>query len=194
MNRPQRDAYQTWLWGEALLLALLAAALTLFVVYPNLREPYDLTQVRLVVDTVVMLAALVVAVLAAVRVSVEGRWSDVLLCSGFALTSATVLAFSIAPLLDGRGLIERDEGWAGSGGKIAAAVLIAVAPFVGRRTNAARRALTISLVICVVTITGLYLGCMAIHESLPQLTAGATHEQPLLRTATLAVSALLALA
>ena len=42
MNRPQRDAYQTWLWGEALLLALLAAALTLFLCYPTLREPYDL--------------------------------------------------------------------------------------------------------------------------------------------------------
>ena len=82
MNRPQRDAYQTWLWGEALLLALLAAALTLFLFYPTLRQPYDLAQVRLVLDTVVMLAALVVAVLAAVRVSVEGRWSDVLLCCG----------------------------------------------------------------------------------------------------------------
>ncbi len=194
MNRPQRDAYQTWLWGEALLLALLAAALTLFVVYPNLRQPYELTQVRLVLDTVVMLAALVVAVLAAVRVSVEGRWSDVLLCSGFALTSATVLAFSILPLLNGRGIIERDEGWAGAGSKIAAATLIALAPFIGRRTKAARRALTISLGVCFVTIAGLYLGCAAIHDRLPPLTAGVTHQQPLLRTATLAVSALLALA
>ncbi len=194
MNRPQRDAYQTWLWGEALLLALLAAALTLFVVYPNLRQPYDLTQVRLVLDTVVMLAALVVAVLAAVRVSVEGRWSDVLLCSGFALTSATVLAFSIAPLLNGRGIVERDEGWAGAGGKIVAAALIALAPFIGRRTKAARRALTVSLGVCFVTITGLYFGCTAIHDRLPPLTVDANHEQPLLRTAALAVSALLALA
>ena len=194
MNRPQRDAYQTWLWGEALLLALLAAALTLFLFYPTLREPYDLTQVRLVLDTVVMLAALVVAVLAAVRVSVEGRWSDVLLCSGFAVTATTVLAFSIAPLLNGRGIIERDEGWAGSGGKILAAALIALAPFIGRRTKTARRALIIALGICLVAVTTLWLGCMSIQDRLPPLAAGTTHAQPLLRTATLAVSALLALA
>jgi signal transduction histidine kinase len=166
----------------------------LFVVYPTLRQPYDLTQVRLVLDTVVMLAALVVAVLAAVRVSVEGRWSDVLLCCGFALTSATVLAFSVAPLLNGRGIIERDEGWAGAGGKIAAAALIALAPFIGRRTKRARRALTVGLVTSLVTIAGLWLLCMSIQYRLPPLTAGLTHQQPLLRTATLAVSALLALA
>jgi signal transduction histidine kinase len=166
----------------------------LFVVYPTLRQPYDLTQVRLVLDTVVMLAALVVAVLAAVRVSVEGRWSDVLLCCGFALTSATVLAFSVAPLLNGRGIIERDEGWAGAGGKIAAAALIALAPFIGRRTKRARRALTVGLVTSLVTIAGLWLLCMSIQYRLPPLTAGFTHQQPLLRTATLAVSALLALA
>jgi signal transduction histidine kinase len=194
VNRPQRDAYQTWLWGEALLLALLAAALTLFLFYPTLREPYDLTQVRLVLDTVVMLAALVVAVLAAVRVSVEGRWSDVLLCCGFAVTSATVLAFAIAPLLNGRGIIERDVGWAGAGGKILAAALIALAPFIGRRTKAARRALTISLGVCFVSIAGLYFACTAIESRLPPLTAGITHQQPLLRTAALAVSALLGLA
>jgi signal transduction histidine kinase len=166
----------------------------LFVVYPTLRQPYDLTQVRLVLDTVVMLAALVVAVLAAVRVSVEGRWSDVLLCCGFALTSATVLAFSVAPLLNGRGIIERDEGWAGAGGKIAAAALIALAPFIGRRTKRARRALTVGLVISFVTIAGLWVACTSIQHRLPPLTAEVTHQQPLLRTATLAVSALLALA
>jgi signal transduction histidine kinase len=193
VNRPQRDAYQTWLWGEALLLALLAAALTLFLVYPDLRQPYDLTQGRLVLDTVVVLAALVVAILAAVRVSVEGRWSDVLLCCGFALTSATVLAFSVAPLLNGHGIIGREEGWAGAGGKVAAAALIALAPFVGRRTKRARRALTVSLSICMVTITALYLGCIAMQDRLPPLAAGVSHGQPL-RTAVLAVTALLALA
>jgi signal transduction histidine kinase len=193
VNRPQRDAYQTWLWGEALLLALLAAALTLFLVYPDLRQPYDLIQVRLVLDTVVVLAALVVAVLAAVRVSVEGRWSDVLLCCGFALTSATVLAFSVAPLLQDNGFIEREEGWAGAGGKILAAALVALAPFIGRRTTAPRRALYIALGVSFTVGAAVWLGCVAIQHELPPLTADDTH-RPLLRTATLAVSALLALA
>jgi len=129
-----------------------------------------------------------------VRVTVEGRWSDVLLCTGFALTSATVLAFSVAPLLNGRGIIERDEGWAGAGGKIFAAALIALAPFIGRRTNRARRALTVSIVMSIVTVAGLWALCIVIEDRLPPLTASATHEQPLLRTAMLAVSALLALA
>src|SRR4051794_12197242 len=194
MNRPQRDAYQTWLWGEALLLALLAAALTLFLFYPTLRQPYDLSQVRLVLDTVVMLAALVVAVLAAVRVSVEGRWSDVLLCCGFALTSAAVLAFSIVPSLDDVAGIQRDEGWAGAGGRIAGAAFIALAPFIARRTSVPRRALTIALGICLVTASALWVACWAIQHDLPPLTVVPGGEQPHLRTATLAVEALLGLA
>ena len=117
-----------------------------------------------------------------------------MLCTGFALTSATVLAFSVAPLLNGRGIIERDEGWAGAGGKIVAAALIALAPFIGRRTNRARRALTVALAISLTTVAGLWALCIVIQDSLPPLTASATHEQPLLRTAMLAVSALLALA
>jgi hypothetical protein len=140
VSRPQNDTYQTWLWGEALLLGLLAAWLTLFVAYPDLREPYNLPEVRLVLDTVVMLAALVVAVLAAIRVSVEGRWSDVLLCLGFSLTAASNLAFSIVPAFDSGSDLARPEGWAGVAGRIAGAAFIALAPFVRGRTTRSRRA------------------------------------------------------
>jgi signal transduction histidine kinase len=192
VSRPQNETYQTWLWGEALLLGLLAAWLTLFVAYPDLREPYDLANVRLVLDTVVMLAALVVAVLAAIRVSVEGRWADVMLCLGFSLTAASNFVFAIVPAFDGSD-IARPEGWAGAGGRIAGALFIALAPFVRGRTSRARRTLTTTLAIGGVGLTALWVACTVTADSLPPLTSGITDNQPMLRTATLAVQALLAL-
>ena len=48
-------------------------ALALFVAYPNLRNTYSLPQVRLVLDTAVTLAAAIVALLAGLRFSVDGR-------------------------------------------------------------------------------------------------------------------------
>jgi signal transduction histidine kinase len=193
VNRPQNDTYTTWLWGEALLLGLLAAWLTLFVAYPDLREPYNLPEVRLVLDTIVMLAALVVAVLAAIRVSVEGRWSDILLCLGFSLTAASNLAFAIIPAFDSGNDIARPEGWAGVGGRIAGAFFIALAPFVRRRTTRSRRALTIALAVGGLVLAGLWVACTLFADSLPTLAANPNGNRAMLRTAALAVQALLGL-
>jgi hypothetical protein len=173
------------------LLGLLAAWLTLFVAYPDLREPYNLPEVRLVLDTVVMLAALVVAVLAAIRVSVEGRWSDVLLCLGFSLTAASNLAFAIVPAFDPGNDLARPEGWAGVGGRIAGAAVIALAPFVRRRTGRSQRALTVTLSGGVIVLAALWAACTIFSTSLPPLAAGLSGNQPMLRTAALAVQALL---
>src|SRR6266496_3576564 len=63
--RKEENAYQSWLWGEVLLFGLLGALLALFVTYPGLRPSFDLPQVRLVLNTMVALAAVLVAVLAA---------------------------------------------------------------------------------------------------------------------------------
>ena len=71
--RKEENAYQSWLWGEVLLFGLLGALLALFVTYPGLRPRFDLPPVRLVLNTMVSLAAVLVAVLAGVRFSVEGR-------------------------------------------------------------------------------------------------------------------------
>src|SRR5262249_57630001 len=101
MDRPRRDAHDARAWGEALLIGLLAAALILFATYPTLRHSYDAGQARLVLETVIAVAAVVAAFLAAIRVSVEGRWSDVFLCTGFAVTGAATFAFSVVPLLNG---------------------------------------------------------------------------------------------
>src|SRR3954447_8119176 len=71
--RRDDSAYQSWLWGEILLFGLLAAGLALFAAYPDLRPTYELPQARLVLDTMVALAAALVALLAGVRLSVDGR-------------------------------------------------------------------------------------------------------------------------
>src|SRR5215211_581371 len=67
MRRDDRDAYQAWLVGELLLVGLLGAALALFLAYPSLRNTYELPSLRLALDTGIMLAATVVAVLAGIR-------------------------------------------------------------------------------------------------------------------------------
>src|SRR5204863_4518058 len=87
-----------------------------------------------------MLAAAIVAVLAGIRFSVDGRRLDLLLCGGFAASALTTLAFSIAPVLGG-GPVHRTEFWAGIGGRLFAWVLIAAAPFSRRRVSARGRAL-----------------------------------------------------
>jgi hypothetical protein len=140
-----RDDYQAWLWGEVLLIGLLGAALALFVAYPSLRSNYALPHVRLVLDTAVMLAAAVVAVLVGIRFSVDGRRLDLLLCGGFCAVAASTLAFAIAPVLGGQPL-HRTEAWAGICGRLFAAVLIAAAPFSKRRTSARGRAIAEMLV------------------------------------------------
>src|SRR5438093_6941396 len=96
MRRDDNDAYSAWLWGEVVLFGLLAAGLALFVAYPTLRDTYDLPQLRLVLDTAVTLAAAIVAVLAGIRFSVEGRRLDFMLCGGFFLAAVSTFAFGIA--------------------------------------------------------------------------------------------------
>src|SRR5438876_10330718 len=97
VRHENRDDYQAWLWGEVLLIGLLGATLALFVAYPNLRNTYSLPQVRLVLDTAVTLAAAIVALLAGLRFSVDGRRPDLLLCGGFPSPAAPTLALPSAP-------------------------------------------------------------------------------------------------
>src|SRR5204863_10129398 len=105
--RNEENAYQSWLWGEVLLFGLLGAALALFVAYPDLRPTFELPQVRLVLDTMVALAAVLVAVLAGVRFSVDGRRLDLPLCAGFSLPAGSTFRFGIAPGLGGPAAAQR---------------------------------------------------------------------------------------
>src|SRR5438093_12359441 len=97
--RNEENAYQSWLWGEVLLFGLLGAVLALFVAYPDLRPTFELPQVRLVLDTMVALAAALVAVLAGIRFSVEGRPLDWRLCAAFLLSCVSTFFCGSGPLL-----------------------------------------------------------------------------------------------
>jgi len=97
----RRNEKQSWLWGEILLAGLLGASLALFVTHPALRTRFDLPELRLVLQTTMTLAGLLVAVLAAARYAVEGRRVDLLLATGFFVTSLSNAAFTIAPRFGG---------------------------------------------------------------------------------------------
>jgi signal transduction histidine kinase len=190
MRVEERDAYQAWLWGEVLLLSLLGAALALFVTYPSLRDTYELPQLRLVLDTAVTLAAAIVAVLAGIRFSVEGRRLDFLLCGGFFMAAASTMAFAIAPVFGG-GTVGKNEAWAGVGGKLLATCLIAAAPFSRGRILARQRALRWSIVALVCLTVAIWLLVRSLSIAMPQVLNG--DDQPLLLIVTLALQALLSL-
>src|SRR5213596_3739546 len=189
--RKEENAYQSWLWGEVLLFGLLGALLALFVTYQDLRPSFDLPQVRLVLDTMVALAAVLVAVLAGIRFSVDGRRLDLLLCAGFSLAAGSTFCFGIAPILGGEPLHGREQ-WAWIWGRVLASVLIAAAAFARKRT-ATRRKELIELLLCVpASLLLLWMFVDSIGDALPSLSAR-DHVQPGLLTAMLAVRALASL-
>jgi signal transduction histidine kinase len=194
VNRTRSQAYQSWLLGELLVLGLLGAGLVLFVAYPELREPYDLPRLRLFVDTGIMLAATVVAVLARLRFTVEGRGLDLLLCSGFAATAASLFAFAIAPTLGGE-TVARPEAWAHVGGSVVALTLIAAAPASRGRLPIRSGVVRLALAGVGIALLALWLGCRLLGDRLPELSppqGGA--DQPVLFTLALGIQALLSLA
>src|SRR6187431_1330266 len=105
MRRDERDGYDAWLSGELLLFGLLGPPLAL------------------VLDTAIMLAGGIVAVLAGIRFAVEGRRFDLLLSAGFFVASASALVFEIVPVLDDP-LPSRVESWSAIFGALAAMGLI----------------------------------------------------------------------
>jgi signal transduction histidine kinase len=190
MRRDGRDAYQAWLWGEVLLFGLLGAGLALFVAYPSLRDSYELPQLRLVLDTAVTLAAAIVAVLAGIRFSVEGRRLDFLLCGGFFVAAFSTFVFGVAPAFGGE-IIQISEAWTGVGCKLVAAALIAVAPFVRGRVVLRERALRWSTAALVTFMLAIWLFAGHLGEALPMLRQG--DDQPLLLVGANALQALLSL-
>jgi signal transduction histidine kinase len=189
--RNEENAYQSWLWGEVLLFGLLGATLALFVAYPDLRPTFELPQVRLVLDTMVALAAVLVAVLAGVRFSVDGRRLDLLLCAGFSLAAGSTFCFGIAPVLGDQPLHRREQ-WAWIWGRVLAAVLIAAAAFARRRTATRRKELLELLMLVPAFLVLLWILADSFGDALPSLSAS-DHIQPRLLTAMLAARALASL-
>jgi signal transduction histidine kinase len=189
--RKEENAYQSWLWGEVLLFGLLAALLALFVTYPGLRPSFELPQVRLVLNTMVALAGALVAVLAGIRFSVDGRRLDWLLCAGFSLAAGSTFLFGIVPAL-GNGAPHRREQWALIWSRVLAGLLIAAAAFVHKRTVDRRREIVELLVFVPAILLLIWMLADTLEDGLPVLGT-ADHSQPGLLTAMLAARALASL-
>ena len=177
MEKDGRSPFEAWLWGEVLLIGLLGATLALFVAYPGLRPAYAVPEARLVLDTLVMLAGAIVAVLAGIRFAVEGRRLDLLLSSGFFVAAASTLAFSIGPALGGEPL-RPSEAWPGVAGRLLAWTLIALAPFVGGRVRARQRTLGNVLVALALVLVLAWSAARQLGTALPPLPPEGSGQAP----------------
>jgi len=191
--KDQRTEQQAWLWGEILLAGLLGASLALFLAYPAIRTRFDLPELRLVLQTAMSGAGLLVAVLAAARYSAEGRRVDLLLASGFFITALSSAAFGIGPRLGGSD-IQPAESWSALIGGISGMALIAAAPFTRGRSK--YRDWAIANAVAAVGI-GLFLAwslLRALGAALPAVTdANLAGSGPFYLTASLSLQALVTL-
>jgi signal transduction histidine kinase len=192
-DRERRDDFQNWLWGEILLVGLLGASLALFLAYPDIRTSFDLPRLRLVLQTTMALAGGLVALLAGVRFSVEGRRLDLLLSIGFLVQGVSSLAFAIGPTLGGAPL-GRSEAWTALVGGLLGLGLIAAAPFTPGRTKTRERALGNSLLSAGMVLFIVWTFFRSAGNSLPDLMPSHSEQQPFQLTAALALQALLNLA
>jgi signal transduction histidine kinase len=189
-DRTRKDDFNAWLWGEILLIGLLGATLALLLAYPSLHTRYDLPRLRLVLQTTMALAGALVALLASVRFSVEGRRLDLLLATGFLVQSVSSIAFTIGPTLGGHAL-HPPEAWAGLLGGLLGLFLIALAPFLRGRSKARERALGNAFVAAGLGLFIAWSFLRSASHSLPQLAPSHTDAQPFQLTAALSVQALL---
>jgi signal transduction histidine kinase len=193
MRRDHRAAYDAWLSGELLLFGLLGAALGLFIGNPTLHHAYDVPGLGLVLDTAIMVAGGIVAVLAGIRFSVEGRRFDLLLSGGFFVAAASLLLFEIVPVID-EPMPSRVEAWAAMVGGLGAAALIALAPFVHGVSKSRQRTLGNAVFVLLLLLAGIWLSLRWLAPQLPQLVESPTQpDAPVLLTGLLAVQALLSL-
>jgi signal transduction histidine kinase len=157
VQRNPKETFENWVVGEVLLVALLGSATALFLTNPSLRNTYELPEGRLVLDTAVVLAATIVAILAGVRFSVEGRVLDLLLAAGFFVAGVGTLAFSVVPVLGGDDQ-GAPEAWAAIGSRMLAATLIALAPLVpAPRVLARTRALLVGIPLLIGALVAMWV-------------------------------------
>jgi len=193
VQRSAKDTFEGWLVGELLLVALLGSATALFLTNPVLRSTYELPEGRLVLDTAVVLAATIVAILAGVRFSVEGRVLDLLLAAGFCVAGVGTLAFSIAPVLGGEDQ-GPPEAWAAIGARVLAATLIALAPVVpAPRIVARKRAMLAGIAMLLIALLAIWLPLRGFGAQLSLLGASENGARAFELTVATSFLALLAL-
>ena len=189
MEKDGRSQFDAFLWGVVLLFGLLGAALALFVAYPSLRLAYGVAGARLVLQTVVLLGGGIVAVLAGIRFSVEGRRLDLLLSCGFFVGAASTLAFSIAPALGGEP-IAPTEAWSGVAGRLLAWTLIAAAPFAHGRVRARQRMLWNAIPALSLVLVLVWTASRSVGDALPALPSDGGADAPFLLTLSFGFQAL----
>src|SRR3954470_7002582 len=183
----RREEFEGFLSGEIILVALLGAALALFLTKSTLRQDYHLPELRLMLMTLYAVAGALVALLSASRFAAEGRRFDLLLCGGFFTTSVAWAAFGVGPAVTG--LPEhRTETWAGMAGILLGWALVAVAPFVRGRVEHRRTALVDLLVGLTIVLLLVWAAPRALGLGLPDLGQG--RPVPSLLTATFSLLAL----
>ena len=190
MRQDDRDAFEALLWGEVLLFGLLGAALALFAAYPELRPTYHLPELRLVLQTTIVLAGAIVAVLAATQYAVDRGRVNLLLACGFSVAAGSAFAFSIVPTLGGQPL-HPTEAWAGVGGRLLGSTLIAVAAFAHGRTQPGRRVVAQTIASLGLVLVALWVVARALGPSLPTLVSQDDADPPFLLTLALSLQALL---
>jgi signal transduction histidine kinase len=163
----EREGYRAWLTGELLLLVLLSASLVFFVTNDTLPTSYPLPEVRLVLATGVLLAGALVALLAGIRFTVEGRRFDLFLACGFTVGALETLAFAIVPTLGGNP-IGRVDAWADVAGRVLTAGLLAAAPLAVGTVHARTRLLRFSLVACTGALAIVWLTVHWLGPVLPE--------------------------
>jgi signal transduction histidine kinase len=192
VRKQERTEYQSWLWGEILLAGLLGASLALFLAYPALRTHWDLPELRLVLQTSMALAGLLVAVLAAARYSVEGRRVDLLLASGFFVTSLSSAVFAIGPRFGGHDVAPA-EAWTALIGAVLGMALIAAAPFSRGRSKYREWSIANAVAAAGISLFVAWSLLRALGSALPDLSPVTGQDQPFYLTGTLALQALVAL-
>ena len=188
----EQNDFEAWLLSETLLAALLGAILALFLTHPGMRTRFNLPELRLVLETTMALAGLLVAVLAAARFSAEGRRLDLLLASGFLVASLSGAGFAIAPVLSHVPSRPAEE-WASLLGDMLGAALIAIAPFVRGRTR--RRDWAIANAVAAAGLV-LFVAWSMLRDAgdgLPNLNLHVDQTQPFYLTGVLALQAMIML-
>ena len=185
MRRPE---YHRWLWGELLLAGLLGASLGLFLRYPTLRTSYELPTLQLVLQTTMALAGVLVAVLAGARYATDTRRVDLLLATGFFVTSLSAIVFALGPRIAGHP-VRPAEGWTTLVGSTIGAALVAVAPFTHGRSRRRDWAIANAVAAAGITLVVVWLLLRAGGQALPTPAVSA-HAQPSYLTGTLALQAL----
>jgi signal transduction histidine kinase len=186
----RKDAFETFLSGEVVLVALLGAALALFLSKASLRAPYDLPEARLVLTTLYAVGGVLIALLTASRFVVEGRRYDLLLSCGFTFVAASWVVFQIVPTVVSRSEAHA-ESWACLGGVLAGWTVLAFAPLAQGRIERRGMAMIEAAVALVIGLAGVWL--IATEVSLPSLSVATRTHEPL-RSAGLAALGFVTLA